>query len=164
MTLPSDSFSSAAAWYESLATLYGSAAAVITSPSGEVLLVKPNYREGWNLPGGTLEHGEAPRLGCAREVLEELGLDLPIGDLLSVTWIAPARERPRPIVAFLFDGGEIADFSQVVLQEAELDDYRLVPPTQLAGYLWPGTAARVLAGLAARGTGAAAFLEDDGVR
>ena len=144
--------------------MYGSAAAVITAPSGDVLLVKPNYRDRWGLPGGTLEDGEAPRSGCAREVLEELGLDLPIGALLSVTWIAPAGDRPRPLVAFLFDGGEVTDFSRIVLQEAELDEFRLVPPGQLGEYLWPSTAARVVAGLAARETGAPAFLEDDGLR
>ena len=50
-------FVDADAWYATLATLYGSAAALITSPAGEVLLVKPNYRELWSLPGGILEEG-----------------------------------------------------------------------------------------------------------
>ena len=50
-------------WYASLATMYGSAAALITDtddPSARVLLVKPNYRDLWSLPGGILEDGEAP--------------------------------------------------------------------------------------------------------
>src|SRR5215469_8018134 len=112
-------FPDAAAWYESLATVYGTAAALITSPDGEILLVKPNYRPGWGLPGGSLEHGEAPSAGCAREVKEELGLDLPLGPLLLTTWIAPEGDRPRPIVAFLFDGGVLdsSDLSRIVLQE-----------------------------------------------
>jgi 8-oxo-dGTP diphosphatase len=158
------SFSDAAAWYASLATMYGSAAAVITSTTGDVLLVKPNYREGWNLPGGSLEDGEPPREGCAREVREEIGLDLPIGPLLCVSWIAPAGDRRRPLVAFLFDGGELADFSGIVLQESELDEFRLVPPSALGDYLPFPIAARVTAALESRLTGAPVFLEDDGQR
>ena len=45
--------------------MYGSAAALITDtdgPSARVLLVKPNYRARWSLPGGILEEGEPPRV------------------------------------------------------------------------------------------------------
>ena len=62
-------------WYASLATSYGSAAALITDhdgPAASVLLVKLNYRDHWNLPGGMLEDGEPPHAGCFfREVEEE---------------------------------------------------------------------------------------------
>ena len=75
------------AWYAGLATMYGAAAALITDPSGGVLLVKPNYRDHWSLPGGVLEHGEPPHRGCAREVAEEVGLQITVGPLLVV---APA--------------------------------------------------------------------------
>jgi 8-oxo-dGTP diphosphatase len=145
-------FLDATAWYATLATLYGTAAALITSPSGDVLLVKPNYRELWSLPGGILEEGEAPHDGCAREVREELGLSVPVGPLLAVAWLAPEGLRPRPLVAFLFDGGVLADPSPIVLQEEELDAFRFVPPSELAGYLPPPMAARVTAALRARGS------------
>ena len=62
--------------------MYGSAAALITDtddPSARVLLVKPNYRGMWSLPGGILEDAEPPHTGCFREVEEELGLSLPAG-------------------------------------------------------------------------------------
>ena len=151
-------FTDPAAWYASLPTLYGTAAALILSPSGDVLLVKPNYRDHWSLPGGILEDAEAPEDGCAREVLEEIGLDLPLGPLLAVHWIAPEGERPKPLLAFIFDGGVLDDFSGIVLQESELDDYRLVAPGALGEYLAPPMAMRVAGALRARATGVPVYL------
>ena len=55
------------------------AGAVIRNEHGELLLVQPNYKDGWILPGGTVEAGEAPKPGCFREVEEELGCVLPRG-------------------------------------------------------------------------------------
>jgi 8-oxo-dGTP diphosphatase len=74
----SASFSAAeeSAWYARLPTMFAAAAALFTGSDGRVLLVKPNYRDHWSLPGGILEHGEPPHEGCRREVKEELGLDI----------------------------------------------------------------------------------------
>lgn len=151
-------FLDAAAWYSTLATLYGSAAALITSPPGEVLLVKPNYRELWSLPGGILEEGEPPHRGCAREVREELGLSVPVGPLLAVDWIAPEGLRPRPIVSFVFDGGVLADPSSIVLQTEELDAFRFVPPSELGRHLPAHMTARVTSALRARSSGGAMYV------
>lgn len=147
-------FTDAATWFASLPTLYATAAALITSPAGEALLVKPNYRDHWSLPGGVVEDGEPPHAGCAREVLEELGIAVTVGPLLAIDWMAPEGDRPRPVVAFLFDGGMLADASAVVLQESELDEFRFVPRGDLAGFLPPRLALRVTAGLRARDSGA----------
>lgn len=142
----------------SLPTMYGTAAALITASSGEVLLVKPNYRDYWSVPGGILEDAEAPEDGCAREVLEEIGLGLPAGPLLAVQWIAPSGDRPKPLIAFMFDGGVLDDFSGIVLQESELDDYRLVPPAELGEYVPKHLEARVRGALSARETGIPVYL------
>ena len=39
------------AWFASLPTVYVAAGALITDPGGQVLLVKPNYRDHWAMPG-----------------------------------------------------------------------------------------------------------------
>jgi 8-oxo-dGTP diphosphatase len=142
-------FTDEATWYASLATMYGTAAALITSPADEVLLVKPNYRALWSLPGGILEDGEPPDVGCAREVREELGISVPVGPLLAVDWIPPEGLRPRPLVAFVFDGGVLTDPSVIVLQESELDEFRFVPTTDVAQYLPPHMTVRVTSAHAA---------------
>jgi 8-oxo-dGTP diphosphatase len=147
-------FTDEATWYASLATMYGTAAALITSPADEVLLVKPNYRALWSLPGGILEDGESPDAGCAREVREELGIFVSVGPLLAVDWIPPEGPRPRPLVAFVFDGGVLTDPSVIVLQESELDEFRFVPVAEIPRYLPPHMAVRVTSAHAALTRGA----------
>jgi len=143
------------AWYATLATMFGAAAALFTNPAGRILLVKPNYRDHWSLPGGLLEDGEPPHAGCRREVAEELGLQITPGPLLTVAWVPPDGVRPRPVVHFIFDGGELDDDVPIDLQDDELDEYRFVEPGDLASYLPPIIAARVTAALRSRAAGAA---------
>jgi ADP-ribose pyrophosphatase YjhB (NUDIX family) len=50
--------------------------AIVRNAAGEVLLVKHTYRHDWYLPGGGLRRGEAPGDGIARELREEVGLEL----------------------------------------------------------------------------------------
>jgi 8-oxo-dGTP diphosphatase len=149
---------SVAEWYASLPVLYGAAAAIFTDAGGRVLLVKPNYRDHWALPGGILEHGEAPHDGCAREVLEELGLDIKPGPFLAVGWTAPDGDRPNPIVHFVFDGGVLPDNPDIRLQAEELDDYRFVPPADLDQYVPGFMTARIQVALRARATGVPGFV------
>ncbi len=153
-----DTFLDAAAWYAQLPTLYAAAGGLITDPAGDVLLVKPNYREYWTLPGGILEHGEPPHLGCAREIEEELGIARTPGRLLVVDWSPPEGQRPRPFVYFVFDGGVLTDTRQIRLQAAELDAFRLTRPAELARFVPAFLAARVTAALQARASGVPVYL------
>jgi 8-oxo-dGTP pyrophosphatase MutT (NUDIX family) len=151
-------FTDTETWYAGLPTMYGAAAALITEPSRRVLLVKPNYRDHWSLPGGILEQGEPPHAACAREVAEEVGLRITVGPLLVVDWAPPDHERPRPFVYFVFDGGEVGADAQIRLQEEELDDYRFVSPGELRSYLPPFVLARYVAAMEARTIGGALYL------
>ena len=145
-------------WYASLATSYMSTGALITDAAGRVLLVKPNYRPYWAFPGGVLEHAEAPHAGCAREVREELGLDVVVGALLVAGWAPPLGGRPRPIMYLLFDGGVVADGTRVRLQREELDDYAFVSAGEGAELLDGLVADRLAAALRARQTGRTEYL------
>jgi 8-oxo-dGTP diphosphatase len=160
--IDSDSAASAwadeAAWYSGLPTMFGSAAALFSDPVGRVLLVKPNYRDHWSLPGGIIEHGEPPHVGCRREVAEELGLDIAPERLLAIDWTPPAGVRPRAMVAFIFDGGILSEHAPIRLQEEELDGYRFVEPGELADYLPAFLATRVSAALAGRAEGATVYV------
>ncbi|GEJ99668.1 NUDIX domain-containing protein [Streptomyces sp. NPDC003388] len=138
-----------AAYIASLPRVLAAAAALFRDAEGRVLLVEPNYREGWALPGGTVESddGESPRQGARRETLEEIGLDRDLGRLLAVDWVV-GTGRP-PLVAYLYDGGVLtgAEFDAIRLQEEELLSWRLVPREDLAAHLPGALGRRVLAAL-----------------
>jgi 8-oxo-dGTP diphosphatase len=52
-----------------------SADAIIRDQAGRLLLVNPNYKPDWDLPGGMAEANEAPIDAVRRELREELGAD-----------------------------------------------------------------------------------------
>lgn len=148
-----------ATYIAGLPRVLSGAAVLLRDAEGRVLLVEPNYRDGWALPGGTIESdtGETPRQGARRETLEEIGLDREPGRLLAVDWV-PGTGRP-PLVAYLYDGGVLAeeDVKEIRLQEEELLSWRLVPRDELTAHLPDALGRRVLAALdvLTEGTGTA---------
>ncbi len=144
-------------WFAQLPGVVLAAGALITDPAGRPLLVKPNYRDHWTVPGGICEQGEPPHAGCAREVAEEIGLNLVPGPLVAIDWSQPFGPGQRPIMHFLFDGGTLDGGSAIVLQREELDDFRFTDAADLGGYLPPHIEARVRAALAGRAAGAAIY-------
>jgi 8-oxo-dGTP diphosphatase len=145
------------AWHASLPGVIVSAAALIGDGRDGVLLVKPNYRDHWLLPGGVCEFAEPPHLGCAREVAEELGLGLSVGRLLAIDWLRADTTvygpQARPSMHLIFDAGVLPDTSSIVLQASELDEWRFTAAGELAGYLPSRTLPRVTAAIQARKDG-----------
>ena len=144
-------------WFRQLPGVVVAAGALITDPAGRVLIVKPNYRDHWTLPGGICEHGEPPHAGCAREVAEEVGLTMPAGALLAVDWSQPYGPGERPIMHFVFDGGSVSEGTRIVVQQEELDDFQFADPGQLASYAPGYVTDRIAAALAARASGRAIY-------
>jgi 8-oxo-dGTP pyrophosphatase MutT (NUDIX family) len=155
-----------ATYIAGLPRVLSSAAALLRDQEGRVLLVEPNYREGWALPGGTIESddGETPRQGARRETLEEIGLDRPLGRLLAVDWVH-GTGRP-PLVAYLYDGGLLTedDLKAIRLQEEELLSWRLVPRDELTAHLPGALGRRVLAALDVLAEGAGTVELENGHR
>ncbi|SDN25932.1 NUDIX domain-containing protein [Streptomyces sp. cf386] len=155
-----------AAYIAGLPRILAGAAALFRDAEGRVLLVEPNYREGWALPGGTIEsdEGETPRQGARRETLEEIGLDRELGPLLAVDWVY--RSGWPPLAAYLYDGGVLGedDFKAIRLQEEELLSWRLVEPRDVPEYLPDALGRRVLAALEVLADGAGTAELENGHR
>jgi len=144
------------AWHASLPGVVLAAAGLIRDDAGRVLVVKPNYRDFWTLPGGVCEAGEAPHAGCAREVAEEIGLRLPVGRMLAVDWQLPLDiygPEARPAVYFVFDCGVLQSLSGVRLQEDELDDCRFAAESELAALLAGPSVPRIRAAISSLSSG-----------
>ncbi|MFG2868254.1 NUDIX domain-containing protein [Streptomyces sp. NPDC048338] len=138
-----------ATYIASLPRVLAGAGALFRDSAGRILVVEPDYREGWALPGGTIESDtdETPRQGARRETAEEIGLDVVLGPLLAVDWVlGPARP---PIVAYVYDGGVLSDeqFAAIRLPEDELLSWKLITPDEVASHLPGSLGLRVLAAL-----------------
>lgn len=145
--------------YARLHKLPFAAGAVIRNMQGEILLVKPNYRDGWLLPGGSAEAGESPKDACRREVLEEVGLDLSIGRLLCLDY---GENNARERFIFVFDGGVLtqAQKTGIVLQNGELSNFQFVRQNAVAELLNPVAARWIVWALQALETGELYYLEN----
>lgn len=90
-------------------------------------MVRPTYKDYWDIPGGYVEPSETPYQACVREVEEELGIRPTIGRLLVADWAPTERDGDK--VLFIFDGGQLSKDQHVAirLQDSELCEYRYVP-------------------------------------
>jgi NUDIX domain len=72
---------------------------------GRVLMVRPTYKDGWDIPGGYVEPDESPAHAAEREPAEELGLHRKPGRLLVIDWAPHPAEGDK--LLFIFDGGTL---------------------------------------------------------
>nr|WP_041259534.1 NUDIX hydrolase [Pseudofrankia inefficax] len=153
--------SAALEWQRGLPRKRMAAAVILVDDADRVLIVRPTYRPGWDLPGGVVEQDESPHAAARRELFEELGLDRPVGGLLAVDWVPATAERTEGLI-LVFDGGPLTaiDTAAIQLQADELAAWRFAAIDQLPGLMVPLLARRVTVCLAARTTGVTAYLED----
>jgi 8-oxo-dGTP diphosphatase len=122
-----------------MATPRVAAGALIRDIEGRILLVKPTYKDGWDIPGGYVEPGESPGEACGREMAEEIGLHRTPGRLLLVDW-APHPEEGDKLL-FIFDGGTLRHAGEAVPDGDEIAEARFFNPAEMHS-LMPGRLVR----------------------
>jgi 8-oxo-dGTP diphosphatase len=121
---------------DKLATPRVASGALFRDAAGRVLLVKPTYKRGWDIPGGYVIPGEPPLAACRRELAEELARSWPVQPQpLVVDW-APAPNEGDKIL-FVFEGGILPDgaLERATFADGEIGDARLVEADEFDAYL-----------------------------
>ncbi len=137
-----------------------SADVIVRDTTGRLLLVDPKYKPDWDTPGGMAEANEPPHLTAHRELKEELGLDIHIGQLLCIDWVAPHGPWDDLLV-FIFDGGTLTDQQITVLKplDNELVTFEFCTLEQAAQRLRPYVWHRTQAALQTLTTGIIEYLQ-----
>ncbi len=116
-----------AEYYSSLPKKHIGAGVLIFDESGRLLIVKPNYKEGWSIPGGAVDDNETPKRTALRETKEEIGLDLHDVSLVCVQYTSPQGIKPETI-QFAFYGGilDSAGIASIHLDTDEHSEFKFV--------------------------------------
>jgi 8-oxo-dGTP diphosphatase len=101
--------------------------AVLRNADGRVLAARRQRPAGWELPGGKVEPGETEPAALVRELREELGVTVDVGDRVGPDVPIGADFLLRAWTAVLIDGEPIA------LEHAEL---RWLAADELDTVLW----------------------------
>ncbi|MFC7245340.1 NUDIX domain-containing protein [Catellatospora aurea] len=134
---------------------------IFRDQAGNVLIVEPRYKPGWDLPGGMAEANEPPLAAAAREVAEELGLIWIGGRLLVLDWVAPHGPWDDSLM-FVFDGGVLTAAEQQAIEtdDEELASHAFVAADLAQARVGPRLARRLAAALRAVASGETVYLQD----
>ena len=135
------------------------AGALFTGANGRFMMVRPTYKDYWDIPGGYIELGESPRDACLREIREELNLTPQLGPLLVVDW-APRQDEGDKLL-FIFDAGPLTTdhLDTLRLQADELAEYAFVTIDEARSLTLPRLWRRLNAELDAHNDGTTSYLE-----
>ncbi|RJS46560.1 NUDIX domain-containing protein [Nocardioides cavernaquae] len=133
--------------------------ALFVNDVGHVLLVKPTYKDGWDIPGGYVEPGETPIEACEREIREELGLEVHVGNLLVSDWAPSEREGDK--LLFVFAGGRLSveELDAIELQREELEFWEFHAISRFSELMPDRLARRLIAAVDALASNTTAYLE-----
>ncbi len=135
-------------------------AVLLFNEVGHLLIVKPNYKDGWLVPGGAANENESPTACARRETKEEIGLDIESLALVGV-YYAPAKDNHSDSLKFLFYGGVLSEacISKIVLQKKELLEYTFLPSHEAIPLLSSSLRASIPDALDARARDMVAYRE-----
>ena len=115
-----------------------SVVAVIVNDREEVLLTLrsvPPFLGEWVMPGGKVDLGEPIARAIKREVMEEVGLEVEVEDLIDVfEHVTPGEDNYHFIILYYLCRPLHAD---VVHNPHEVEEARWVYRSDLSGYMMP---------------------------
>ena len=102
---------------------------LLFNKKGEVLILKPGYKDGWTLPGGVVEKGESLIDAALRETKEELGIKVKILKCLAVDFTKKQLANyADESLQILFLGDTLSDrgVNKIKIDNKEIVDFKFV--------------------------------------
>ena len=106
---------------------------MIMNSEGKVLMGKierGHFVGHWTLPGGYMDHDEHPAIGCVRETVEEMGIDIELSDEEPIVTQRIFTDEGISFVSFTYKSQWSGDDSQIKLKENEISDYAWLTPKE----------------------------------
>jgi ADP-ribose pyrophosphatase YjhB (NUDIX family) len=98
---------------------------MIRNDDGDVLMAKVergHFRGFWTLPGGYMDHNEHPAIGCVRETLEELGLEIMLDNHEPVITQQVFNDEGISFVSLTYRSSWNGDINELALQTEEISE------------------------------------------
>ena len=123
------------------------AVGVVVRKDNSVLLVQrgnPPRRGAWSLPGGAVELGESLREAARREVLEECGIEIALGELIDAVDLMQRDDERRLQYHYVLIDFAAAYVDGSLRAASDVLDARWVPRDGLDAYELPAETRRVI--------------------
>lgn len=104
---------------------------MVQNSNGDVLMAKVergHFHGFWTLPGGYMDHDEHPAIGCVRETLEELGLDIILEPTEPVVTQNIFNDEGISFVSFTYKSSWDGNLSDLKLQTEEISEAKWFSP------------------------------------
>jgi 8-oxo-dGTP diphosphatase len=136
------------------------AAGAIAMRDRAVLLVRPTYKDHWEIPGGYVRPGESPAAACRREIREELGVDAGRLTPAAVDWAPQPGEGDKILLVFAAPELSELDPAGFAFPDGELAEARYIALDALSEYTIPRLVRRLTAAADAAAAGRTVYLEN----
>lgn len=106
---------------------------MILNPEGKVLMGKierGHFVGHWTLPGGYIDHDEHPAVGCVRETLEEMGIEINLSDDSPIITQRIFTNEGISFVSFTYQAAWNGNEADIKLKENEISDFAWLSPSE----------------------------------
>ena len=106
---------------------------MVQNSKGDVLMGKVergHFHGFWTLPGGYMDHDEHPAIGCVRETLEELGLEIILEPTEPVVTQNIFNDEGISFVSFTYKSTWNGELSDLKLQTEEISEAKWFSPRE----------------------------------
>ena len=106
---------------------------MVLNPKGDVLMGKierGHFVGHWTLPGGYMDHDEHPAVGCVRETLEEMGIEIELSEDAPIITQRIFTNEGISFVSFTYRANWNGDNSEIKLKENEISEFAWLTPEE----------------------------------